>query len=124
MSDPHVRNLGLAAGTLLAGTATLVCCVVPAVLVSIGAGAAVVSLISAFPQLVWLSEHKLVVFGTAALLLIVSGTALWRARTLPCPIDPALARSCMRLRHASQILYVIAATCFLFGAAVAFGLAP
>jgi hypothetical protein len=29
----------------------------------------VVGLVSAFPQLIWLSEHKELVFGTAAFLL-------------------------------------------------------
>ena len=76
MSDPHARNVGLAFGALLASSTTLVCCVLPAVLVSIGAGAAVVGLVSAVPQLVWLSEHKVVVFGTAAVLLLISGIML------------------------------------------------
>ena len=55
MIEAHRRNVGVAFGTLLASSATLVCCVLPAALVSIGAGAAMVELISAFPQLVWLS---------------------------------------------------------------------
>ena len=56
--DPLRRNVGFAFGTLLASTATLVCCVLPAVLVSLGAGAVLAGLVSSFPQLVWLSEHK------------------------------------------------------------------
>ena len=65
--DPHKRNVGVAFGTLLASSATLVCCVLPAALVSIGAGAALVGLVSTFPQLVWLSENKGWVFGIAAI---------------------------------------------------------
>src|SRR5262245_53761699 len=98
MSDPHARNVGLAFGALVASSTTLVCCVLPAVLVSLGAGAAVVGLVSAVPQLIWLSEHKALVFGTAGALLAISGIVLWQARKLPCPVDPALARSCLRLR--------------------------
>ena len=37
--DAHVRNVGVAFGTLLASGATLLCCVLPAVLVAFGAGA-------------------------------------------------------------------------------------
>ena len=48
MIDPHQRNVGVAFGTLLASSATLVCCVLPAVLVSLGAGAVLVGLVSAF----------------------------------------------------------------------------
>jgi hypothetical protein len=35
-----------------------------------------------------LSEHKPLVFGSAAALLAVSGIALWYGRKLPCPTDP------------------------------------
>ncbi len=122
MIDPHRRNVGVAFGTLLASSATLVCCVLPAVLVSLGAGAALVGLVSAFPQLVWLSENKGWVFGIAGMLLAASGAMLWHARRLPCPIDPAAARSCMRLRRISHTLYFIAVGSYLLGALFAFGL--
>ena len=122
MIDPLRRNVGVAFGTLLASSATLVCCVLPAVLVSLGAGAALVGLVSAFPQLVWLSEHKGWVFGIAGVLLAGSGAMLWHARRLPCPADPAAARSCMRLRRISHTLYFIAGGSYLLGALFAFGL--
>src|SRR5471032_2384228 len=102
MSEPHFsRNAGLAAGALLASTATLVCCVLPAVLVTLGAGAALAGLVTAVPQLIWLSEHKPLVFGIAIAFLAVSGVALWYGRSLPCPSDPEAARSCRRLRRVS-----------------------
>lgn len=120
MTDPHTRNIGIALGTLLASSTTLVCCVLPAALVSIGAGAAVVGLVSAVPQLIWLSEHKALVFGLAGALLVVSGLVLWRARSLPCPVDPVLARTCVRMRRASHALYTVAVAFFLLGAGFAF----
>jgi len=118
--DPHKRNVGVAFGSLLASSATLVCCVLPAVLVSLGAGAALVGLVSTFPQLVWLSEHKSWVFGLAGVLLVASGAMLWHARRLACPADPAAARSCTRLRRISAVLYGVAAASFLLGGAFAF----
>ena len=120
MTDPHARNLGLAVSTLFASSATLVCCVLPAALVSIGAGAAVVGLITAVPQLIWLSERKLVVFAVVGALLAFSGLLLWRARALPCPVDPQLARSCMRLRKASVRLYIVSVGMSLLGAVFAY----
>jgi len=120
MSTPYGRNVGWALGALVASSTTLVCCVLPAVLVSLGAGAAVAALVTAVPQLVWLSEHKAFVFGSAALLLAASGVMLWQARRLPCPADPRLARSCARMRSVSHVLYVIALLCFLAGALFAF----
>lgn len=120
MTDPLRRNVGLAAGSLLASSATLLCCVLPAVLVSLGAGAAVVGLVSAVPQLVWLSERKVAVFAIAAVMLALSGIMILNARRLPCPVDPVAARSCMRLRRVSAWLYWISASSLLLGAIFAF----
>lgn len=123
MSDPNSalkRNAALSFAALLTSSATLVCCVLPAVLVALGAGAALAGLVTAVPQLIWLSEHKPLVFGVAGGLLIASGAALWYGRSLPCPPDPIAARACQRLRRLSAILYGIAAASFALGAAFAF----
>jgi hypothetical protein len=101
------ESLGAALAALLASSTTLVCCVLPAVMVSLGAGAAVVGLISTFPQLIWLSEHKAAVFGIASALLVVSGLLLAWARRLPCPLDSDLGRQCMRLRTVGARLYAV-----------------
>lgn len=114
------RNLGLSLATLAAGAGTLVCCVLPAVMVTLGAGAALAGLVSAVPALVWLSAHKVGVFGVAGSMLGASGVMLWRARRLPCPADPALARHCARLRRASVVLWGIALGCVGLGALFAF----
>jgi hypothetical protein len=114
------RNTGLAMGALLASSATLVCCVLPVVLVAIGAGAALAGLVTAVPQLIWLSEHKPLVFGTAGALLAISGITLWVGRRAPCPADPEVARSCQRLRRLSGIIYTVAVMSFAVGATFAF----
>jgi len=121
VSEPRfARNTGLAIGALLASSATLVCCVLPAVLVAIGAGAALAGLVTAVPQLIWLSEHKPLVFGIAAALLAISGAALLVGRRAPCPVEPELARSCQRLRRISAVIYASALLCFGVGFTFAF----
>jgi hypothetical protein len=114
--NPHERNVGVALGTLLASGTTLVCCVLPAVLVSLGAGGTMVALVSAVPQLVWLSERKSVVFSIAALLLISGAMLLWRARSQPCPADAVAAGACRRLRRIANGVYAAAVILFLIGA--------
>jgi hypothetical protein len=114
------RNLVLSAATLLSSAGTLVCCVLPAVLVTLGAGAALAGLVAAVPQLVWLSEHKVLVFGIAFALLLASGGATWYSRTLPCPSDPVAAQSCQRLRRVNVTLYCIALISFALGLTFAF----
>lgn len=113
-------SLGVAIAVLMANTATLVCCVLPAALVSLGAGAVLVGLVSAVPQLIWLSEHKTLVFGIAAILLALGGAAIGWAWRQPCPVDSDLGRKCMRLRRASVWLYGISGVMFLLGGVFAF----
>ena len=120
MNAPLKRNAGLAVAALLASSSTLVCCVLPALMVALGAGAALAALVTAVPQLVWLSEHKSWVFGTAVVLLFFASMALWRARSLPCPTDPQQAIVCRRLRRTSIALLVAAFAACGIGAAFAF----
>jgi hypothetical protein len=120
LNAPLARNAWLTFAALLASTGTLLCCVLPAVMVALGAGAVLAGLVSAVPQLVWMSAHKGLVFGLAAMLLAAAGAALWRARSIPCPTDPLLARACTRLRRLSASLYAVALTAFVLGATFAF----
>jgi hypothetical protein len=114
------RNVGVALLALLASAGTLVCCVLPAVMVALGAGAALAGLVSAAPQLVWLSAHKGGVFGVAGAMLALSGAMLLHARRLPCPADPRLAHACTRMRYASTTLWWLALGCTALGATFAF----
>ena len=120
MNVPLKRNAGLAMAALLASSGTLVCCVLPAVMVALGAGATLAGWVSAIPQLIWLSERKALVFGVAAVVLSIAGFAMARGRRLPCPADPALARACVRLRRFSAIVYAFALVAFLLGCSYAF----
>lgn len=117
---PLRRNFGVATLALIASSGTLICCVLPAVMVALGAGAALAGLVTAVPQLIWLSEHKAGVFGVAFAMLGLSGVLLWRARSLPCPADPVLAHTCARLRRASIVLWAFALLCTVVGAVFAF----
>lgn len=117
---PLHRNLGVAFLALLASGGTLVCCVLPAVMVALGAGAALAGMVTAVPQLIWLSEHKGWVFGSALTMLALSGALLWRARRLPCPTDPVLASACVRLRRGSLLVWSAALAFTVLGAAFAF----
>lgn len=109
--------------SLFTSAGTLICCALPALFVTIGAGAALAGLTSAFPALIWLSRYKLYIFIFAGVMLIMAGYMQWRARFLPCPSDPAAAKACMRMRRFSFWIYMIALITYLVGAFFAF-LAP
>ncbi|MDI1259126.1 hypothetical protein [Aquabacterium sp.] len=106
--------------SLFASSSTLVCCALPALLVTLGAGAALSSLVSVFPQVVWLSEHKVGLFLFAGLAMAGSGLLQWRNRTAPCPADPLLRRACLKTRLMSRRLYVFSLAVYLVGAWFAF----
>jgi hypothetical protein len=106
--------------SLFASGGTLVCCALPALLVALGAGATLSSLISVFPQLVWLSEYKVEVFSFATMMLVLSGFMQWRVRSLPCPVDPVLAAVCTQTRKISFSVYVVSVLIYLIGGFFAF----
>ena len=116
----NLRTVILEALTILSSFSTLLCCALPALLVSIGAGAALASVVSAVPQLVWLSEHKTPLFIFAGFMLALSGISAYRNRNAPCPTDPAQAKSCMRLRSWSARIFYFSAVLFIMGFFFAF----
>ncbi|KWA83805.1 hypothetical protein WL29_20795 [Burkholderia ubonensis] len=97
---------------------TLVCCALPALLVSLGAGAVLASLVSAIPALVWISKHHTLVFATAGVMLLLGG--LLQMRPAVCPIDAKLAEACARYKRLSRVVYALSVLVYLTGAFFAF----
>ena len=114
----NIKNLSFL--TLFTSSATILCCALPALLVTIGAGAALSSLISIFPQIVWVSKYKEYIFTAAFILIILSGYLQWQSRKLPCPADKLLAAQCMRARKLSLKIYFISVVTLIIGFAFAF----
>jgi hypothetical protein len=106
--------------SLFASSSTLICCAIPALLVSLGAGAALASLVSVFPQIVWISEHKEVIFSISAFLMIATGVIQWRNQKAPCPVDPKLRHACLKTRKMSLRIYLFSLALMLLGAWFAF----
>lgn len=115
-----VRNTVLPTISLFTSLGTLVCCALPALFVTIGAGATLASLVSAIPWLVALSKYKVWTFGISGLMIIMAGIMQWRNRNAPCPIDPEQAKACMRLRKINLWIYGISATIWCVGFFFAF----
>jgi len=115
-----VKTKHLSLLSLFSSGGTLICCALPALLVSLGAGAVMASLVSSVPQIVWFSEHKLGVFIFAGVMLSISGFLQWKARSLPCPSDKALAELCNKTRVNSLRVYFFSVCIFLIGGFMAF----
>lgn len=104
--------------TLLTSSSTLICCALPALLVSLGAGAALAGLVSTFPQLAWISRHKELIFGLAGLMLLISGYLQYRPQA--CPADPRLAQACAKAKRVSKGVFAVSVFIYLTGVFFAF----
>jgi hypothetical protein len=116
----HLRTIVIESAALLGSLGTLLCCALPAMLVSLGAGAVVAGVVTNVPQLVWLSEHKIPLFLFAAVMLAISGVTTYLNRRAPCPVDPAQAKSCKRVRRFAANLFLASLTLYAIGFYFAF----
>lgn len=106
--------------SLFTSAGTLVCCALPALLVTLGAGAALAGIVFSAPWLVALSKYKAWTFGISGAMILLAGIAQWKARNVPCPIDPIQARACMRLRRTSKWIYWLSVAVWSVGFFFAF----
>lgn len=106
--------------SLFTSGSTLICCALPATLVAIGSAATLASLVTYFPQLIWISEHKALVFSLAGAMLAAAGYLQWQARNAPCPADPELAEVCTKTRKNALRIYWVSVGIFAIGAFFAF----
>jgi len=115
-----MQNRGLVFLSLFGSLSTLICCALPALFVALGMGAVVAGVVSSFPALVVLSENKEWVFAGSFFMLGLSSIFLYRARNLPCPIDPAQRWACETGRKISIWILFISYLLWGIGALVAF----
>src|SRR5215469_2451145 len=116
----YLRTIIIETVALLGSLGTLICCALPALLVSLGAGATMASLVTNLPQLVWLSEHKVPLFTFAAIMLVMSGVTMSDKRRIPCPTDPQKAKSCIRVRRLSAAIFFVSLAIYAVGFFFAF----
>jgi len=109
--------------TLFTSTSTLVCCAIPIILVTLGMGAAVASLVSAFPFLIVLSQYKLWVFIFSGIMLFVSGWLIFKGNK-SCPTDPKLAAICIRVKKWNRRIYWFSVSLWAIGFIAAFLVLP
>lgn len=106
--------------SLFTSFGTLMCCALPSLLVTLGAGASLAGMVSNMTWLITLSLHKKWVFGIAGILLLITGVLRFLERNAPCPADKTQAVACMRLRKTSAILYWCSVAIYVTGFFFAF----
>ena len=108
---------------LFTSSATLVCCVVPIVLVSLGMGTVVASLYGHLPFLTFIGMHKTGTFGITAFILALAAWALYRLNRA-CPVDHALAQACASARKWNVLLFWVSVAVWCIGFFAAYALLP
>ena len=106
--------------SLFTSIGTLLCCALPALLVTLGMGAALAGFISVAPWITVISEYKIFIFVGAGILLILSSYLLWINRNAPCPTDAKQAKACALLRKFSLYTIIISIVIYIIGFFFAF----
>ena len=101
--------------SLISASSTLVCCFLPVLLVTLGAGGVMASLYALVPEIIWISQNKNTIFPIVAFILFLNGYILWKKRRIPCPNDSRKAEICSQYRKFSLILYFISLIIFAVG---------
>ena len=106
--------------SLFTSVGTLLCCALPALLVTLGMGAALAGFIGTVPWITAISDYKKWVFLGAGVMLALSAFMQWRARYAPCPADPKKAKACARPRKISWGILIFSILVYLVGFFFAF----
>ena len=113
--------------SLFSSFSTLICCALPSILVLLGMGTAVVSMLSAAPWLVSFSRHKVWTFSIAGILIAASFVMTYtiaprlRAADACNADDPT---TCAEVSKLSKAILWISATIWACGFFVAYALGP
>ena len=114
--------------SLFTSLGTLLCCALPALLVLVGLGATVASVVSSAPWLITLSRHKNWTFAIAGLLITANFFYVFlvaprlRATTQTCPVDQPSA--CGNASRMSRWILWFSAGIYLVGFFSAYLLGP
>jgi len=104
--------------SLFTSFGTLLCCAIPSTLVLLGFGASLAGFLGEYPQFIWLSDNKAIVFGLSFLMLGISYAGQRYAATQVCPIDKK--EDCESTKDWSKPVFFITLGINVIGAFYAF----
>jgi len=105
--------------TLFTSFSTLICCAIPALLVALGLGASLAGFLSRYPQLIWLSEHKVWIFVGGGVLLLLGGILQKKNEGELCPIGEK-EEACRDTRKYSKVIYLVSLIFYFIGFSFAY----
>lgn len=119
-----MKDKALSVLTLFTSSGTLLCCVLPAVVATIAGGAAVSSMLSAFPFLIPLSMNKGWIFGVSAILIAINGYMVFKPnQEVACDVEVG-EDGCEVTGRFNKRMFYISASVLVMGAFFAYALVP
>ncbi len=97
LENPRM-GAGLGWISLFASVSTWICCALPILLVTVGAGATLAGITNQFPFLTVLGVYKNWMFAISGVLLAAAAGLTWRSGR-HCPTDPILAQQCQQMQR-------------------------
>ncbi len=119
----NLKESSVTVFSLFTTTGTLVCCAIPIIFVTLGMGATVAAMTSAFPFLITLSQYKIWVFGFSGIMLLISAWLMFR-QGRACPVDADLARACNTAFKWNKRIYWTSVAIWIIGFTAAYVLLP
>ena len=111
-----MRHIFLSTFSLFTSFGTLICCALPALLVTIGMGASLISILGIFPWITVISEQKKLVFIISGSFLLLGFLYQYFSNiTSICPTDPNAARACKNLKKISWVILFFSLTLYVVG---------
>lgn len=104
--------------SLFSSFGTLLCCAIPSTLVLLGFGASLAGFLGEYPQFIWLSDNKEIVFGLSFFMLGISWLGQKYAASQVCPIDKR--EDCEKTKNWSKPVFFFTLGINLIGAFYAF----
>ena len=106
--------------SLFTSLGTLLCCALPALMVTLGMGATLAGLIGFFPYITSISDYKEYTFLVSGIFIFFGFFSQWSTKNVSCPSDPVKAKLCSKLRSFSWVILYISLTLYLVGFFFAF----
>lgn len=104
---------------LFTTSATLTCCALPILLVTLGLGSVVATVAGNAPWLIALSMYKNWMFSVSGALILASAWAVYRSGRV-CPTDPELAAACVKADKWNRRFVFISGSMWIVGFASAY----
>ena len=106
--------------SLFTSISTLICCALPALLVTLGLGATLAGLVTNLPWLITFTKYKKIAFAISGIIILITGLIRYKAKNTPCPINPNQAIFCKKLRKITSIIFYSSVIIWIIGFFFAF----